>query len=70
MSEHNTDDRHFRTDEVMCPHCHKGQLDFWEFNNGEERDIGVIECGWCEKKFRARRMIDVSYTSWIEEKTK
>lgn len=52
---------HEYTDEIVCPFCGNEFSDSFEYGEGE--DIGLIECGECEKEFYATRNISVSYST-------
>jgi len=54
----------FAENEIVCPFCGKKVSDSWEFGNGEEGDIGEIECSNCSRMFYATRQVTVSYSSW------
>lgn len=51
-------------DEITCPYCGDKNVDSWEvrsdINCGE---LGVQECGNCDKKFIATRNMHISYDS-------
>ena len=51
---------HEYTDEIVCPFCGYEVGDSWEYGNGDE-DIGLIECGRCDKEFYTTRNISVCY---------
>lgn len=53
---------HEFTPEIVCPYCGQANGDSWEEQPGEE-DLGLIECGRCEKSFYATRNISVSYST-------
>ncbi len=53
---------HECVDEITCPFCGNEFSDSWEYGSGEE-DIGLIECGECEKGFYATRNISISYST-------
>jgi len=59
-----SDSECFAENEIVCPFCGKQQSESWEFSNGEEGDIGEIECGHCGRPFYATRDITVKYSSW------
>ena len=59
---------HEYTRNIVCPHCGYEDMDSWEVMSGEE-DLGIIECGRCEKSFLASRIITIEYcTEKIENK--
>lgn len=53
---------HECTDEITCPHCGSEFSDSWEYGSGDD-EIGLIECGECEKLFYANRNVSVSYST-------
>ena len=53
---------HEYTKEIVCPYCGYKFSDSWEINSNEE-DIGLVECGECEKEFYASRIITVDYST-------
>lgn len=54
--------KHKYTKEIVCPYCGYKFSDSWEINSNEE-DIGLVECGECEKEFYASRIITVDYST-------
>ncbi len=59
---------HEHTDLIVCPYCGHKDHDSWEIDfgpwmEGEE----LVDCGACEKIFRASRSVTVHYST---EKTK
>lgn len=53
---------HELTDEIVCPFCGGEFSDSWEIMSDCE-DLGLIECGECEKSFYATRNISISYST-------
>lgn len=53
---------HEYTKEIVCPYCGYEFSDSWDYNINEE-DIGLVECGECEKEFYASRIITVDYST-------
>lgn len=51
---------HRCTDNIVCPYCGYEDSDSWEEQPGEE-DLGLIECGSCDKSFYAQRNITITY---------
>jgi len=51
---------HDNTDEIVCPYCGYKHSDSWDYQND---DIGLIECGSCNKEFYAYREITVTYST-------
>lgn len=50
------------TDEIVCPYCGYEFSDSWEID-GDNQDIGLMECDECYKQFYATRNIEVSYST-------
>lgn len=53
---------HEYTQEIVCPFCGCEFIDSWDVESDKE-DIGLIECGECEKDFYATRHIEVTYST-------
>jgi hypothetical protein len=53
---------HEYTNNIVCPYCGYEDIDSWEVESGQE-DLGLIECGNCEKEFYATRIISVEYST-------
>ena len=57
------------TNEIVCPFCGYEFCDSWEYGDGFNEDLGLIEylglieCKSCEKKFYATKHISVTYCS-------
>ena len=51
------------TNEIVCPFCGYEFCDSWEYGDGFNEDLGLIECQSCEKEFYASKHISVSYCS-------
>ena len=54
-------------DDVICPHCGHDHSDSWEidFGAGIEGSDTALLCVECEKPFMARRIVTITYTTWI-----
>lgn len=50
------------TDEIVCPYCGEEQSDSWEIA-GENGDVQETECYECEKVFKFKTHIEVTFTS-------
>jgi transcription elongation factor Elf1 len=58
---------HKYTRNIVCPYCGYEDRDSWEVCP-EEEDLGIVECGRCEKEFYASRIVTVEYSTYkIEE---
>lgn len=53
---------HEYTGNIVCPYCGYEDKDSWEEQPGEE-DLGLTECGNCEKYFYAKRHITIEYST-------
>jgi predicted RNA-binding Zn-ribbon protein involved in translation (DUF1610 family) len=53
---------HEYTKNIVCPYCGHENRDSWEVEPGQE-DIGLTECGSCEKSFYAYRNITIDYST-------
>ena len=53
---------HECTNEIVCPYCGNEFSDSWEYSSSDEQ-IGLIECGECEKSFYANRNITITYST-------
>lgn len=45
-----------------CPYCGKEEKDAWEIDFGSD-DAKTVTCGYCDKEYSVRRIVDVSYES-------
>jgi len=51
------------TNEIMCPYCGYVFSDSWEIGRGNDEDLGLIECGRCDREFYAARNVSISYST-------
>jgi transcription elongation factor Elf1 len=51
---------HEYTNEIVCPFCGSEFGDSWEVESGSE-DLGLQQCGDCDKHFYATRNITIDY---------
>ena len=59
---------HECTDEIVCPYCGCEFSESYEFGDGFDEDLGIIECWECEESFYASRSTIVSYSTEELEK--
>lgn len=51
--------------EITCPYCGDKNIDSWEVGEDvNDGDLGLQECGNCEKKFTVSRNMKITYTSY------
>jgi hypothetical protein len=53
---------HHSTGNLICPYCGYEHTDSWEIQSGSE-DLDNVECGSCEREFKASRYISVTYST-------
>ena len=55
---------HTYTYEIVCPHCGHEITDSWDIcGDSMDDDIGILECGECERYFFAERIVTVQYST-------
>jgi hypothetical protein len=59
---------HDYTDEIVCPYCGYEFSESYEFGDGFDEDLDIIDCGECEESFYASRSIMVNYSTEKLEK--
>lgn len=55
---------HYHTDAVVCPYCGHSHSDSYEFFPSIYQESAEVECGECEKEFKAYRNISVNYSTY------
>ena len=52
------------TRDITCPYCGCTNGDGWEIEkNVYDGDLGIITCDKCEKRFSARRNMEITYST-------